>query len=924
MILNGNQRGGAKDLALHLMKAENEVVELHSLRGFVSRDLMGALNEVYAVRRGTKCRQFMYSLSLNPPKDAEVSVAEFEDAIEQAEQRLNLQGQAPAVVFHEKNGRRHCHVVWSRIDLKTMTAKQMSHDREKLTTLSKELFRQYGWEIPNGLKNRKDRDPTNYSFAEHQQAQRAGKNAADIKRDFQDAWEQSDSRTTFEHALAEKGYYLARGDTGRFVSMDEHGEIYSVPKMLAKGINTKDVRARLGDEATLPLLDQVRAMLADKQQQPTQTHETTETVKPTKTAKPIKADITPEQAIELVTCYRAAFTPNMMERTLYKSVKNAEKRNALIQELIKSDQTIKLGQRDGDDVYTTQAVRDLEQHMSDTAHTLANTSSHMVDGHTVHRAIFNLNTKLSEETNGIASLSNEQVNTLKHITNDKQLSLVVGVAGAGKTTIMAGAKEAYESQGYRVRGAAPSGIAAADLKEIGMNASTLHSLEYRIKIAKKMMDEHDGKPLSVKQRNFIQNTMLTSKDVLIVDEAGMVSAKQINTIVQLCQESGAKLVLVGDPEQLQSIEAGAAFRTLLERNDSATITEVRWQKTGWQREATKQLSQGHTADALYAYQKHGYINRTKTRTAAQEKLVADMMKSYRSAPAQSRLVLAYTKADVAELNERIKAEMVKLGNVSRDNIKTTITISDGDTEYQDKAHFAVGDRIMFCKNDKQLGVMNGTFGTLKAAHDDMFHVELDNGYIVTFSTENYNHLQLGYATTVHKSQGMTVDESYVLVTPHFDRHTTYVAMSRHKEAVKLYASKRDFKNQNQLHVKLGKDSDKLSTLDFADAQSEKKQNKQKHGFTQRMKDSWQRLRGKQPKSATFEQIQQRQDAKQKEPAVRVATQPNQIPQAPKPEKPLSQQDFTSLRDAYMKQTGQHSNDALKHDTEHAHHRDYAE
>ncbi len=899
MILNGNQRGGAKDLALHLMKAENEVVELHSLRGFVSRDLMGALNEVYAVSRGTKCRQFMYSLSLNPPKDADISVAEFEDAIEKAEQRLNLQGQARAVVFHEKNGRRHCHVVWSRIDLKTMTARQMSHDREKLTSLSKELFLQHNWEMPSGLKNRQDRDPTNYNFAEHQQAQRAGKNAADIKRDFQDAWEQSDSRATFEHALAEKGYYLARGDTGRFVAMDERGEIYSVPKMLAKGINTKDVRARLGDEATLPSLDQVRAMLADKQKQ-TQTHETEPEQKAAKATKPRKADVTPEKAIELVTRYHAAFTPKMMERTLYKSVKNAAKRKALVQEMMQSNQLIKLGQRDGDDVFTIQSMRDLEQHMSDTGNTLANTSSHKVDDHAAHRAIFNLNAKLSAETNCAASLSDEQINTLKHMTQDKQLSLVVGVAGAGKTTIMAGAKEAYESQGYRVRGAAPSGIAAAGLKEIGMNASTLHSLEYRIKIAKKMMDENDGKPLSVRQHNFIQSTMLTNKDVLIVDEAGMVSAKQMNNIIQLCQESGAKLVLVGDPEQLQSIEAGAAFRTILERNNSATITEVRRQKTHWQREATMQLSQGKTADAIHAYDKQGCITRTKSRSAAQAQLVKDMIKSYCADPDKSRLVLAYTKADVAELNDLIKAEMVKLGKVSCNSIKTTITINDGDIEYQDKAHFAVGDRIMFRKNDKQLGVMNGTFGTLRQADDGVFHIELDNGHMVKFSTEEYNHLQLGYATTVHKSQGMTVDETYVLATPHFDRHTTYVAMSRHKQRVKLYASKDDFKNQNQLYAKLGKDGGTLSTLDFVDQQLEQNHvNDKKPSLSQRIKDSWQRLRGKPHKTVTLDEIEQRMQA----PHRHGDTPDNvsHITKRRKPEKPMTQQDFVTLRDEFVKE-----------------------
>ncbi len=107
MILNGNQRGGAKDLSLHLLKHENERIEVHQLRGFMSRDLMGALNEIYAISQGTHCKQFMYSLSLNPPKDVAVSTAEFESAIEQAEKCLGLTGQPRAIIFHEKHGRRH-------------------------------------------------------------------------------------------------------------------------------------------------------------------------------------------------------------------------------------------------------------------------------------------------------------------------------------------------------------------------------------------------------------------------------------------------------------------------------------------------------------------------------------------------------------------------------------------------------------------------------------------------------------------------------------------------------------------------------------------------------------------------------------------------------------------------------------------------
>ncbi len=112
MILKGNRRGGAKDLALHLMKEENDHVEVHELRGFVSDTLMGALNESYAISKGTRCKKFMYSMSVNPPPGEKADTADILDAIERSEKALKLNGQPRAVVFHEKNGRRHAHVVW--------------------------------------------------------------------------------------------------------------------------------------------------------------------------------------------------------------------------------------------------------------------------------------------------------------------------------------------------------------------------------------------------------------------------------------------------------------------------------------------------------------------------------------------------------------------------------------------------------------------------------------------------------------------------------------------------------------------------------------------------------------------------------------------------------------------------------------------
>ncbi|BBK40432.1 hypothetical protein STVA_04520 [Allostella vacuolata] len=152
MILKASQRAGGKQLAVHLLRMdENDHVEVHELRGFVAEDLNGAFHEAYAISRGTKCRQFLFSVSLNPPETESVPVEVFEAAIDTIEERLGLTGQPRAIVFHEKEGRRHAHCVWSRIDAQTMRAVHLPHFKRKLHDLSRQLYLEQGWRMPAGM-----------------------------------------------------------------------------------------------------------------------------------------------------------------------------------------------------------------------------------------------------------------------------------------------------------------------------------------------------------------------------------------------------------------------------------------------------------------------------------------------------------------------------------------------------------------------------------------------------------------------------------------------------------------------------------------------------------------------------------------------------------------------------------------------------
>jgi len=260
MILVGNQRGGAKDLALHLLKAENDHVEIHELRGFAARDLRGAFNEAYAVSRGTRCKQYLFSLSLNPPATANVPTEDFEAAIARIEKELDLSGQPRAIVFHEKQGRRHAHCVWSRIRAQDMKAVQLSFTHRKLMEIARDLYLEHGWQMPHGLTKTQASDPRNFTLAEWQQAKQNSRDPRAIKTALQDAWAISDTRGAFSSALKERGYWLARGDSKSFVAVDRYGEVYSLPRWI--GLKTREVRNRLGDEADLSSVTAVRAEIA--------------------------------------------------------------------------------------------------------------------------------------------------------------------------------------------------------------------------------------------------------------------------------------------------------------------------------------------------------------------------------------------------------------------------------------------------------------------------------------------------------------------------------------------------------------------------------------------------------------------------------------------------------------------------------------
>lgn len=271
MILKGSQRGNGSDLATHLLNAyDNELVKIAALDGVVAEDLHGAFAEFEAVASGTKAKQPLYSLSINP--SAPLTREQYEEAIAAIEDRLGLAGQPRAVVFHVKHGREHCHVVWSRIDVEKMRAIHMAHDHRRLCDLSCELARKYGLDLPPGLeaweqKQRFQKEKLDRTLAENAQQAKTGVDPDERRAEITACYEHSDSAASFRAALEQKGYLLAKGDKRGFIVVDRFGDVHSLSRYV-KGQTAKQIKGKLAPltPEQLPSVDQAKEQMRQRTQ----------------------------------------------------------------------------------------------------------------------------------------------------------------------------------------------------------------------------------------------------------------------------------------------------------------------------------------------------------------------------------------------------------------------------------------------------------------------------------------------------------------------------------------------------------------------------------------------------------------------------------------------------------------------------------
>ncbi|AJA07016.1 conjugal transfer protein TraA [Sphingopyxis fribergensis] len=471
----------------------------------------------------------------------------------------------------------------------------------------------------------------------------------------------------------------------------------------------------------------------------------------------------PSIALDTITHHQATFTNRDLAMFVHRHSAGTIQFDAVMGAVKASPDLIALGKDGrGEDRFTSRAMIETEQRLERATATLDARRNHGVAERHRERAL------ASASERGL-DLSAEQRGALEHVTSARGISNVIGYAGTGKSAMLGVAREAWEAAGYNVQGAALSGIAAEGLEYgSGIASRTLASLEHQW-----------GQ----------DRERLTSNHILVIDEAGMVGTRQLERVLSEAESQGAKVVLVGDPQQLQAIEAGAAFRAAAERHGAVEIMDIRRQQEEWQREATRELATGRTGAAIGRYVEAGHVHAAETREAARAELVDAWDRDRQAHPGASRIILTHTNDEARLLNAEVRERLKEGGALAKE---VGITVERGERA------FASGDRIIFLRNGRELGVKNGSLGSVESVSPARMAVTLDDGRRVAFDLKDYAHLDHGYAATIHKAQGMTVDRVQVLATPGVDSHSTYVALSRHREQVSLYYGRDDFANQSKL------------------------------------------------------------------------------------------------------------------------------
>jgi Ti-type conjugative transfer relaxase TraA len=468
--------------------------------------------------------------------------------------------------------------------------------------------------------------------------------------------------------------------------------------------------------------------------------------------------------IELLTQQRATFRDRDLNRVLFKQIKDEVERGAFVKEILTRPEVVGLSDEKGGPVtrFTTKSVLEAERQVLLAANGLTANKRHEVDDILAARILG------PKEFDG---MSREQVRAFRHATGAEGLAIIDGQAGTGKSFTMTAIRKAYEAQGHRVIGLAPTNAVAQDMGRDGFaRATTIHSELFAVK---------NGR------------TVWNNRTVLMVDESAMIDTKLMAQITTFAHQANAKLILVGDDRQLSSIDRGGMFAVLKDRHGAAELTEVRRQSKNDDRRAAELMAEGNFHDALARYDAKGGIKWTRTQEEARAALVRKWAADTQADPSKTRFVFAYTNDDVDKINSDIRKVRSERAELGEDH---TFATSRG------KENYATGDRIQIIGTDKKRGLLNGNAGTITRIEDTTIHMQLDGrgGRAIAFDAKEFNQFRHGYAGTIYKGQGRTLDQTYLYHSEHWRSAASYVALTRHRELAEIFVARNTAPNLKEL------------------------------------------------------------------------------------------------------------------------------
>jgi Ti-type conjugative transfer relaxase TraA len=463
----------------------------------------------------------------------------------------------------------------------------------------------------------------------------------------------------------------------------------------------------------------------------------------------------PEKVLGVLTRNNATFTERELDRHLAKHIHDEAEHLAVKALVLGHRQTRPLYVREtgaASGRYTTTDVREQERAALDDGAAVAGQR---------HR-------RIGEGARAAAldgrSLRADQQAAFDHATDAGGLKIVEGRAGTGKSHTLGAIRDAHEGAGYAVVGLAPTNSVAQDLKADGFaQAATAHSELFRLK---------NGR------------TTWTPRTLVVVDEAAMLDSRMTGELLAEARRSGAKLVLAGDDRQLASIERGGLFTELRLRHGSAEITEVTRQSVGWQRQAARDLAEGRTQASLRAFAREKAIVWSRSQDQAREKLIERWRADTAADRDGSRFVFAYTNKDVDALNAGLRQVRKDRGELGED---VRLETKHG------PADFAIGDRVQFTDTLRQAKIYNGNVGTITAVdrNTGTLTATIDGpggGREVTWLAEAFDGFRHGYAGTIYKGQGKTLDHTYLYHSHHWRQASSYVALTRQRLSAVIFAA----------------------------------------------------------------------------------------------------------------------------------------